>query len=889
MIESAAASVTYLFSDIEGSTRLWEADPGCAARTVAWHDEVSRSAVERHRGTIVKTTGDGVHAAFEDPADAVAAVIDLQLALAEPGAERAPLKVRCGLHLGADQRRDNDFYGPAVNRAARIMSAAHGGQVLVSGAVAERVSGRLPGEVVLRDLGTVRLRDLGSPEHVFQLVHPRLRSEFPPLRSMATTPNNLAQQLNSFVGRDREMEQVRQLLASSRLLTLLGMGGLGKSRLSMQVAAIVLEDYPDGVWFVEFAAFSDPQLVPQAVATVLGVKEEPGRPVLDALISYVRDKKMLLVFDNCEHLVHKCAELAKRLLQAGAGVKVLASSRDPLRIAGESLYPLTPLPAPGKDAARCPAEHLLVVDSVRLFVERARSIQPAFRLDDRSVRAIAEICRRLDGIPLALELAAARVRAMAVDQIAARLDDRFRLLNRGDRTALPRQQTLRALIDWSHDLLESNERIVFRRLAVFAGGWTMEAAEDVVVGGTVEPADVLDLLSNLVEKSLVVAHADGGRYDMLDTVRQYALEQLCQSGEEVSTRERHLAYFTSLAERSAPRLAGSEQAVALHRLEAEEENVLCAHAFCVGSKCDAEQACRLVLAVKHYLFMRGQFALGYQLVNASISMDQAADSPRRCEALWVAGQICSYTGRYEEAERRLNASLAIAVILGDRRMMANAENFLALTSLGVGNVPAARLHCNEALRLARELGSKPEIAVAANALAQVSRLEGDLDNAEKLYREVVALATELDIGEFIALGMLGLAMVAISRGSSTQACEMLKTALRLAIEIGSRPAELSALEVAAGLAALEGDAERFAVYFGAAQGQMLRAGIKRDPADQAFLDPLIARCRSALGETLFASAESTGRAMPFDQAIADARGWAATDRPGASRTDGRSS
>src|SRR5512139_2118979 len=267
MIESAAVSVTYLFSDIEGSTRLWEADPARAARTVAWHDEVSRTAVQRHRGAVVKTTGDGVHAVFDDPADALAAVIDLQLALAEPSTERAPLNVRCGLHLGADQRRDNDFYGPAVNRAARIMSAAHGGQVLLSQAVADRVTGRLPQSVVLRDLGLVRLRDLGSPVHVFQIVHPALRKDFPPLRSMASTPNNLAQQLNSFVGRDHEMEQVRQLLASSRLLTLLGMGGLGKSRLSMQVAAIVLEDYPDGVWFVELAALSDPHLVPQAVAS----------------------------------------------------------------------------------------------------------------------------------------------------------------------------------------------------------------------------------------------------------------------------------------------------------------------------------------------------------------------------------------------------------------------------------------------------------------------------------------------------------------------------------------------------------------------------------------------------------------------------------------------
>ena len=319
---------------------------------MAWHDEISRSAVQRHRGTVVKTTGDGVHAVFDDPADAVAAVVDLQLALAEPSAERASLNVRCGLHLGADQRRDNDFYGPAVNRAARIMSAAHGGQVLASRAVADRVTGRLPPEVVLRDLGSVRLRDLGSPEHVFQVIHPALRKDFPPLRSMASTPNNLPEQLNSFVGRDRDMVQVQQMLANSRLLTLLGMGGMGKSRLSVQVAAVVLDNYPDGVWFVELAALSDPQLVPQAVASVLGVKEEPGGTVTEALTQFVRDKQLLIVLDNCEHVVQACAELAKRLLEAGPKVKVLASSRDSLRIAGEIVFPVAPLPAPEKTTCR---------------------------------------------------------------------------------------------------------------------------------------------------------------------------------------------------------------------------------------------------------------------------------------------------------------------------------------------------------------------------------------------------------------------------------------------------------------------------------------------------------------------------------------------------------
>jgi len=472
--------------------------------------------------------------------------------------------------------------------------------------------GRLPRDAMLRDLGAVRLRDLGSPEHVYQVIHPGLRGEFPPLRSMASTPNNLAQQLNSFIGRDRDMEQVQLLLANSRLLTLLGMGGLGKSRLSVQVAAIVLDNYPDGVWFVELAALSDPRLVPQAVASALGVKEESGGTVMDALVRFVRDRQILVVLDNCEHVVQACAELAKRLLEAGPKVKVLASSRDSLRVAGEVVFAVTPLPAPGR--ADMPSiDALMAIDSVRLFVDRAKAVQPAFRLEPQSARSLAEICRSLDGIPLAIELAAARVRAMSVDQIAARLDDRFRLLNRGDRTALPRQQTLRALIDWSHDLLDVKERALFRRLAVFAGGWTLEAAESVAAGGDIAHMDVLDLLGNLVEKSLVVLDVERSRYRMLDTVRQYAIERLREASELAQTRERHLGFFLDLTESALPHLLGREQGFWMARLDIENENILAAHDWCDDSPVGAEAGIRLVGALKYYWLNRGLLGQGYAI------------------------------------------------------------------------------------------------------------------------------------------------------------------------------------------------------------------------------------------------------------------------------------
>ncbi|MGH2892902.1 MAG: ATP-binding protein, partial [Solirubrobacteraceae bacterium] len=467
---------TFLFTDIEGSTRLWEEAAERMGPALARHDAILRAAVAAHRGRVVKMTGDGMHAAFEEPLDAIAATLRFQQALSEPQATHGiPLQVRCGMHRGVNEFRDQDFFGSEVNRAARIMSVAHGGQVLVSEAVAEHMGNRLPEHLSLRDLGVVRLRDLARSEHIYQLVHPWLRVEFPALRSLEATPNNLPHQLTSFIGRERLMTEARMLLRQTRLLTLTGAGGLGKTRLSLHLAAEVLDDFPDGAWFVELAALRDPRLVPQAVATVLGVKEEAGRPVAEALARYMRERRLLIVLDNCEHLLDACAELTRALLNAGPHVKVLTSSREPLRLTGETCCPVPALAGP--DDRPLMPDSLGAYESVRLFVDRARHASPHFRLTQSNGRAVAEICRHLDGIPLALELAAARVRSLAVDEIAARMTDRFALLKSGERTAMPRQQTLRALIDWSYDLLDASERTLFRRLAVFAGGFTLEAVE----------------------------------------------------------------------------------------------------------------------------------------------------------------------------------------------------------------------------------------------------------------------------------------------------------------------------------------------------------------------------------------------------------------------------
>ena len=447
------------------------------SQALAAHDALARSAVECRHGTVVKLTGDGIHAVFDDALAALAATLDMQQALADPAATcGVSLRVRCGLHAGVVERRDNDYFGSPVNRAARIMSAAHGGQVLLSQAVVDCVREILPAAISLRDLGRVRLKDLSSPEHVYQVVHPDLRQDFPALRSLEATPNNLPQQPTRFIGRDKELEELKRLLAKTRLLTLTGSGGCGKTRLSLQGAADALERFPDGVWLVELAPLGDPGLVPQTVATVLGLKEEPGRPITRTLTEYVKDKKLLLLLDNCEHLLDATAKLADALLRQCPDVRILASSREALGIAGEQSYRVPSLSLPDPKKTQTP-ESIAQFEAVQLFTDRAVLARADFRITAQNAATLASVCSRLDGIPLALELAAARVRSLSLEAIDRNLNERFRLLTGGSRTALPRQQTLRSLIDWSYDLLNDPAKRLLQRLSVFAGGWRMEAAE----------------------------------------------------------------------------------------------------------------------------------------------------------------------------------------------------------------------------------------------------------------------------------------------------------------------------------------------------------------------------------------------------------------------------
>ncbi len=683
--------------------------------------------------------------------------------------------------------------------------------------------------------------------------------------------HNLPAQLNSFIGREREIAEVKALLASARMLTLTSTGGTGKSRLSLEVAYDLLAEYPDGVWLVELAPLSDAARVPQVVAAVLGVKEDAGRPILEALVRYVRDRQLLLMLDNCEHLAQSCAELAKQLLQAGPGMKILASSREQLRINGEATYHVPALAVPGAhEAVTC--ESLARYEAVRLFVDRAVAVQPGFRVTDQNCAPVAEICRRLDGIALAIELAAARVQSLPVEQIATRLDNCFRVLTGGDQTALPRQQTLRASIDWSYDLLPIPERELFRRLAVFAGGWSLEAAEAVCAGGDVDRDSVMDLLTHLVEKSLVRLDPGNARYRLLETVRQYAQELLAASGEEDAVRLRHLEHFVAHAEMVRDGLIGPRPGESLALLDLERENLLSAHGCCDRTPRGAELGMRLARAIKMYWISRGYPGLGFRVTTEAIARDTTqARSEARCRAHFDAGQLALVMGRYGEAQRHLEESLAIARELGNKERTANALQPLGVACMGQGHNATARTHLEEALGLARELGNKRNLAAAMTAIAQLYRVEGALDTAEVLYRGVLDLTRELEDRESLAIGLLNLAMVAICRRDAEQARKMLVEVDELVRATELQRVGVSLIEVSAGLSALLGDWESCARLYGAAEAQNSSTGLHRDPADEAFLAPLVDKARNALGPVEFSAAECCGRARAYPEAMAEAR------------------
>jgi predicted ATPase/class 3 adenylate cyclase len=908
-------TVTFLFTDLEGSTRLLQAHPVAYRDAVRRHHALLREAVEAHGGVVFETVGDAVYAAFAAPTAAVAAALAGQTALQGEDwgeLEAGAIKARMGLHAGEVERQGSHYFGAPLYRCARLMATAHGGQAVVSGAVAVLVEDALPAGTALRDLGEHRLKDLARPERIFQLLHLDLPVSFPPLRSLDALPHNLPLQVTSFVGRERELADVRRLLGATRLLTLTGPGGTGKTRLALQAAADVLEQYPDGVWLTELGALADPELVPQAAGAAAGVREEPGRPLLATLTDALRPKRLLLVLDNCEHLLDACARLADALLRACPQVRILATSREPLGMAGEAPYrvPSLALPEPG---SRPSVEALTHYEAVRLFVERATVVQPTFALTGRNAPAVAQVCARLDGIPLALELAAARVRVLPVAQLLGRLEDRFRLLTGGSRTALERHQTLQAAVDWSYELLSDPERRVFARLSVFAGGWTLEAAEAVGAGEGLEPTAVLDLLTRLVDKSLVVAEEspDGtARYRLLETLRQYARQKLAARGAAGDAlRRRHAAHYLALAEQASPYLTGPQQLVWLARLEVEYANLQAALRWALDSG-EADLGLRLAAALTWFWYLRRHLTEGRAWLAAVLAVPgAAAPGAPRARALQRAALLTQVGGDAAGARPLLDESLALARALEDDALTAQALHTLAYNAMWRGDyaaarrqfaaalalhrrvgddwsgaqalrmlgrlahwqgAPADRARLEEALTTARRLGDRREVAGALVGLGEAAEAAGDAAAARAALEEGLALHRELGNANGLAAGQVKLGRLALGQGDPAGARARFVAGLRAAQESGFLQLLVEALEGLAAVAAAKGRAARALRLASAAAALRAPGELRPAPAERAELEQWLTPSRTVLGAEGAALAWAEGQGMTLEQAIADA-------------------
>lgn len=556
--------VSFLFTDVEGSTRLWEQDRDAMAASLALHDQIMRAGIASHGGHVFSTAGDAFAAAFQSVDEAVRAAVEIQRGLTAATWPGPVVSVRMGVHTGDAQERDGDYFGPVLNRAARIMSAGHGGQILLSSVSAAAAP------VELHDLGTHHLKDLQAPEHVFEVRHPDLPVVNRPIKTVDVRRHNLPDYLTTFVGRETQMIALASALEANRLVVLTGVGGTGKTRLAVETARSVVQSLPDGAWLVELASVINPQLIMTAIGETWGLRPGEGASIEDVVTRYLWGRALTLIIDNCEHVLHGAAETIKLLLDACPNVTILATSRESLGIPGEVNVPIPSLGLP--DASHPGGES----ESAQLLLERARAARPDWQPTAEDLEAVARICTRIDGIPLGLELAAARLRSLSAPELAHKLDQSFRILSRSSRTALPRQRTLQATIDWSHDLLEPNERALFRRLAMFLGGFDLEAAEAAGAGGEVESWEVLDLLDSLVDKSLVIASYDethGTRFRLLEPVRQYAQEQLAAEGESEAIAKTHAEYYAGLVGRLSPLTRGPEQVAAKQRIDLEYDNI----------------------------------------------------------------------------------------------------------------------------------------------------------------------------------------------------------------------------------------------------------------------------------------------------------------------------
>jgi predicted ATPase/class 3 adenylate cyclase len=918
-------TVTLLFTDIEGSTQHWEERRSAMPDVLRRHDDAIRAAIEGNNGYVFKTGGDSFCAAFWRASDGVAAAIDAQRALATDDAVGV-LRVRMALHSGATDERGGDYFGPAVNRVARLLAVVHGGQVVVSGATAQLLRGVLPEAAELRDLGEHRLKDLVEPEHVWQLLAPGLPEVFAPLTSLVSMRNNLPRQLTALIGREEVVAEVEALVSEHAMVSLVGTGGVGKTRVALQAGADLLDGSGDGVWFVDLGPLSDPTLVENAVGATLGVREQPQRPMLETLLHYLRRKHLLLILDNCEHVIEEVARIADAILRSCPEVRMLATSRELLRIHGERVYRVPSLSFPPENRA-VTADGAAQYGAIALFVQRAAASDGNFRLTDDNAPSVAEICRRLDGIALAIELAAARVKVLSPRRLAEKLEERFRMLTGGSRTALPRQQTMRALIDWSYDLLSQKEQRLFRRLTIFAGGWTLETVSAVCCDNerdfhddAIESWEVFDLLSSLVDKSLVQAEQFGSetRYRLLESTREYAHGQLVEQGEYEVIARAHAAAFLERAlhldrlredtpDRDWLELAGSELGnwrVALkwtlgwrgdvhlgQRLAGGLGAVWRAFSVTEGwgwtriaiDMVDDRTAPVVVADLKRVEAFLNTSLLRWEAARecaeqALRSYQQIGNEKEVATAQYMAGRALVALDRIPEAEPLLQAALATFRRLGAGRLTGVTLGTLAMASEQAGGYAPARSMYAEALATFNAAHDERDAAVVATHLSWIEFNEGKIDAAVRILGDAISTFRHLNDMPNLVDGLTSMAEYLIAFARYDLGRERAREAVALAAREQLETHQAVALQHLAAVVVLrpagedEGSSERFsraARLIGYIDASVVRLDFRRNPGEQQVYERVMRALTLAIGSPEVSRLGAEGAAWGEERAVAE--------------------
>lgn len=865
-------TVTFLMTDVEGSTRLHAEKPEATLAALKIHDRVGAESIALHNGVLIKSKGEGdsLFAVFEDPVDAINGILAFQLNLeTAPWPEGAKLRVRAAVHTGEAEMDDDDYRGVTVNRCARLRGICHGGQVIMSEVTKSLIEDRLPDLVTLKDMGSHRLKDLLQAEQVYQMVHPDLQEDFPALASLGVRPNNLPVQLNSFVGRDAEIDEITKALKSHRLVTLMGGGGAGKTRLALQIGAENLELFTGGVFFVELAAVNEPELVPHAIAQALNVREEPGVPLIQTVTTWLKEKKILLIIDNCEQVVDGAAKTVSALLKGCSGVTVLATSRQVLHVSGEFEFRVASLSLPPLNEVHT-AESLEGYEAVKLLLERAQAKAPNFRLTDQNAEAIAKLCVRLDGIPLCLELAAPKLKLFTPEQLLQRLNDVLKVLSGSSVDEDPRHQTIQATIDWSYQLLSEEERSVLKRLSVYAAGCSYEAAEHACDG---LPFDVLEAISQLYDKSMVFLEpTDSGdmRQRQLETVRAFALARLEEDGEADDARERMVDWFIRIAKEANDQFKKKGDEAVLDNLNREHANFGVALEWCLSNASRAAQSLEFSVQLHRYWQRRGHLREGTAWLQTALNAAPNAPAEVRADALNILGVFNWYQGKLDLAKQCIEESLDLWRVLGNDAKVAAATNNLALLAVMEGRQDRARDYLVQAVEV---FGKLADIPHQSDALANLGNLEielGEYDKATEYLERSLSLKRQQGDLWSVAMVLGSLASAHMLAKDLPASTKDLRECLRVVRSTKDETLATSSLLEAAYLVVLNGQIELASRLAGASDAAVERLGIELNPSHVKLRNLVVAAVDDADPGRGYDHFSSKGRTLSCEKALDEA-------------------